>query len=235
MASVTTQGIVIRRADYRENDRMLTLLTPGMGRVEALCRGCRRAKSPLMSASEWFAMGEYVIFMGKGHGTVSACNVTETFYPIREDYDKLRAATGMINLCEAVVQPGQESVHLFTLLARSLGRLCYTDRDPDVVLAGFLLHFAALNGYKPELDRCVQCGKDARDAHLFDPENGGVLCRACSNSFTVASPLRPGQAEWMRQVLVKGIDRYERADEDPPVELLKKYVSMRAEKKINSL
>ena len=39
MPSVTTQGIVLRHADYREHDRMLTLLSPSMGRVEALCRG----------------------------------------------------------------------------------------------------------------------------------------------------------------------------------------------------
>ena len=48
MPQVTTHAIVLRRADYRENDRMLTLFSPSLGRIDALCRGCRRQKSPLM-------------------------------------------------------------------------------------------------------------------------------------------------------------------------------------------
>ena len=42
MPSVTTQGIVLRYANYREHDRMLTILSPDYGRIDALSRGCRR-------------------------------------------------------------------------------------------------------------------------------------------------------------------------------------------------
>ena len=33
MPSIITQAIVLRHADYREHDRMLTLLSPSMGRI----------------------------------------------------------------------------------------------------------------------------------------------------------------------------------------------------------
>ena len=39
MAYQTTQGIVLRRSDYRDNDRVLTLLTPERGRVDVTARG----------------------------------------------------------------------------------------------------------------------------------------------------------------------------------------------------
>ncbi len=42
MAQIVTNAIVVRRADYRDNDRMVTLFSPSLGRVDALCRGCRR-------------------------------------------------------------------------------------------------------------------------------------------------------------------------------------------------
>ena len=57
MPQIVTNAVVLRRADYRENDRMLTLFSPTLGRVDALCRGCRRQKSPLMAASEVFCAG----------------------------------------------------------------------------------------------------------------------------------------------------------------------------------
>lgn len=210
---------------------MLTLLTPH-GKTEALCRGCKRPSSALLTASECFVTGEYVLFGAHGHATVSSCHITETFYPLRQDYDRLRAGSYLLSLCDAAAQPEQDTLGMFTLLARSLFRLAYTERPVDTVVAGFLMHFAALNGYTPLLDTCARCGAPAPSARLFDTENGGVLCPVCSTSFVSAVPLRAGQQEWMKMVLKVGIDKYPPADEDPPVELLKKYVSMRMERTI---
>ena len=56
MAQITTNAIVLRRADYRENDRMLTLFSPTHGRIDALARGCRR--QPRQSASMRPSVGE---------------------------------------------------------------------------------------------------------------------------------------------------------------------------------
>ena len=52
MNQTSNTAIVLRYANYRENDRMLTLFSPTRGLVEAVARGCRRPKSKLLSASE---------------------------------------------------------------------------------------------------------------------------------------------------------------------------------------
>ena len=180
MPSITTQAIVLRHADYREHDRMLTLLSPALGRVEALCRGCKRPQSPLLSASEWFTLGEYVLFTGKSRMTVSSCHVTETFYPLRSDYDRLRLATYLLSVAEAAAQPNERAVELFTLLARSLSRLAYTDRDTRAVAAAFLLHFSAIQPLLPRqalwMRDVLQRGIDKTD--LPDQDAPGPLLSA---------------------------------------------------------
>ena len=234
MPSITTQGIVLRHADYREHDRMLTLLSPSMGRIEALCRGCKRPQSPLLAASEWFALGEYVLYTGKGHMTVTACNLTESFFPLRTDYDRLKYATYLLSIAEAAAQPGDRAVELFTLLARSLSRLAYSDKDPQAVSAAFLLHLSAISGYRPRLSHCVRCGKRVEDdeIRLMDIENGGLLCKNCQSSLTRARPLSPAQALWMRDVLSRGIDKTDQPQENAPGALLGEYVESRMEKPI---
>lgn len=236
MPSVTTQAIVLRHADYREHDRMLTLLSPARGRIEALCRGCKRTQSPLLSASEWFALGEYVLYTGKGHMTVTSCHVTETFYPLRADYDRLKYATYLLSIAEAAAQPGESAVELFTLLARSLSRLAYTEKSPQAVSAAFLLHFSQISGYRPRLSHCVRCGKPLADEEirLMDVDNGGLLCPSCADSLTRAHPVTPQQVHWMRDVLQKGIDKTALPESDAPGPLLGDYVEARLEKKIRS-
>ena len=234
MPSVTTQGIVLRHADYREHDRMLTLLSPALGRVEALCRGCKRPQSPLLSASEWFALGEYVLYAGKGRMTVTSCHVTETFYPLRGDYDRLQYATYLLSIAEAAAQPNERAVELFTLLARSLSRLAYGKKDPKAVCAAFLLHFAAISGYRPRLSHCVRCGKRMADEGIrwMDIENGGLVCAACAAGLDRVQPVSAPQVRWMRDVLEKGIDKTALPEADAPGPLLGDYVEERLEKKI---
>ena len=89
MGQITTNAIVLRRADYRENDRMLTLFSPTLGRIDALCRGCRRQKSPLMAASELFCSGEYVLYQARERTTVISCQIADSYYPLRADYERL--------------------------------------------------------------------------------------------------------------------------------------------------
>lgn len=190
MAQLTTNAIVLRRADYRENDRMLTLFSPTHGRIDALARGCRRQKSPLMAASEVFCAGEYVLYAAGERMTVVSCAVQDTFYPLRDDFDRLAHGMYALELCAAAVQPEQENERLFLLLLRSLAHLAYSAVAPRRVSAVFLMGFVSLLGFRPQVGRCAACGRPVlpempagsapeTPVASFSPERGGVLCTAC--------------------------------------------------------
>lgn len=190
MPQITTNAIVLRRADYRENDRMLTLFSPTHGRIDALARGCRRQKSPLMVASEVFCAGEYVLYTAGERVTVVSCAVQDTFYPLRGDFERLAHGMYALELCAAAVQPDLENERLFLLLLRSLAHLAYSETPPRRVTTVFLMGFVSLTGFRPQVGRCVSCGKPVEPAApagmdidtpvaAFSPERGGVLCTAC--------------------------------------------------------
>ena len=146
MGQITTNAIVLRRVDYRENDRMLTLFSPTLGRIDALCRGCRRQKSPLMAASELFCTGEYVLYQARERTTVVSCQITDSYYPLRVDYERLSHGMYALELCSAAVQPAQENERLFLLLLKSLAYLCYDTVAPRRVTAVFLMGMTSLLG-----------------------------------------------------------------------------------------
>ena len=231
MANLTTQGIVLRHADYREKDRMITLLTPFSGRVDALARGCRKPGSPLMSCAELFAYGEYVLYQGKGRAGVVSFSLIDSFYPLREDYDRLRYASYMLQLLEAQAIPGDRADKLFQLLIRSLKRLCYLPLEPRAVTAAFLLMDAALSGYRPRLSHCVRCGRrlGEDEARLFDAEEGGLCCAACASGGAPLMPLNSRELLWMKDVLQTGIEKTALPPADAPLPLLRKYLEGRLE------
>ena len=197
MAQLTTSAIVLRRADYRDNDRMLTLFSPTLGRIDALCRGCRRQKSPLMAASELFCSGEYVLYQTGERTTVVSCAVSESFYALRGDYERL--AHGMY---------AQENERLFLLLLRSLAHLCYSEIPPRRVTAVFLMGMTSLLGFRPQVGRCARCGKpiDAQGegyVAAFSGEAGGVLCPACGPG--EACRLTAQDVRYLQDIMRRGL------------------------------
>ena len=232
MPYCTTQAVVLRRSHYRESDRVLTLLTPERGRVEATARGCRKIKSPLMAACELFTLGEYVLYQGKGHETLSSFTLGDSFYPLRQDVTRLSHASVMLACAEAAAQKEEPAAHLFILLTRSLTRLAYGETESELVTAAFLLHFSLIEGFKPRLNHCVACGRPlaSDESGYLSPETGGLHCTACMQGLPGVLRLSAHQINWLRQVLVQGVDKT--PPTHPPLPQLLRYVQHHIDRRL---
>lgn len=62
-----TLCIVLRTADYRDSDKMLTLFSRENGRISALARGAKNLKNPIAAASQPFCCGIFS-FLRKPEG-----------------------------------------------------------------------------------------------------------------------------------------------------------------------
>ncbi len=180
MPSVKLLGVVTRYANYRDNDRMLNIMTDN-GIIGAVARGCRRQNSPLLGASELFVYGEFVLFEKQGKYTVDSCEVRESFYPLRQDVDRFAAGMHALELVNDLAPEGEKSAGLLKLLYYGLSYMAYSERDPlDLAICFTLKCFAHL-GYAPAVTSCACCGQDIR-GHVrmgFDPEAGGAVCSDC--------------------------------------------------------
>ena len=234
MPAITVSAIVLRTVNYRDNDRMLTLLSPALGRLEVLARGCRRPKSPLMSASEVFCTGEYVLFSQRDRHILTSCTLHDSFYPLRLDYSLLSCGAYLLNLCEAAAQPGEESAPLFWLLLKTLHRLAYGQEDRRGLVSAFLLHYAVVLGYKPRLNHCVHCGRklEQDEPVLFNCEAGGLSCAICPQTKN-SLPLTIRQALWLKSVFNSGPEASNGLNGgDAPFDSLRCYVETRLERPI---
>ena len=236
MPYITTQAIVLHTADYRENDRMLSLLSPEHGQLDALCRGCKKPQSPLMSAAQPFAYGEYVLYQAKGRMTVTSFQLIDSFYPLREDYERLRYAACMLEILHVQAVPGEGSGKLFLLLARSLKRLCYMPLEPRAVTAAFLLMDAALSGWRPRLDACIHCGRPLPPGlpAVLDIDGGGLRCREHATADAPGLPLTPEQVAWLRGVMQNGIEKTSLPPADAPFLPLLRYLEERLDVRIRA-
>jgi len=236
MIQTENTAIVLRHVNYRDNDRMVTLLSPTRGRIDAIIRNCRKPKSHNLNSGELFALGDYMLHENGGHMTVTSVRLIETFYPLRSDYDRLTCGIYLLNLAEAAAEPEQPDQELFMLLLHTLSRLTFSDQEWKPLLAGFLLHFSACQGFKPRLNHCVFCGKRLAEEEpvFFDSEEGGTVCEACCCRKDQA-PLSPEQLRWMRMALETGSAGWVNTPKAfVPFILLRRYVEHRLGRRIRS-
>ena len=244
MIQTENTAIVLRHVNYRDNDRMVTLFSPSRGRIDAVIRNCRKPRSHNLNAGELFALGDYMLYESGGRTTVTSVRLTETFYTLRENYERLTCGTYLLSVTEAVVEPEQERQELFMLLLHTLSRLAFSDQPWRPLLAGFLLHFAAAEGFKPRLNHCVACGRSLEEGpFFFDLEEGGVLCAACREAKRQSGEpgekdrvsLAPQQLRWMREALGRGSAAWLDTPESyAPLPLLRRYVEGRLGRRIRS-
>lgn len=177
-----TLGIVIRHANYGDYDRMVTLLTPGRGRLEAVARGCRRSKSPIVNATELFTSGEFSVFEKNGRNAIEQCQISDSYFPLRTDYERLTHAVYWLKLLDAVSVSDEPAEGIFHLTLRALAHLTYSGLPPALLTMAFEMHLMALEGYFPRVDSCVKCGKTLDAEARFDARRGGAVCEGCDSN-----------------------------------------------------
>ena len=182
MTAVSTPALVLRRADYSDYDRMVTLFSPQLGRVDAIARGCRRPKSPLLNACEPFTSGEFQLYQRGERFTLEQCQISESFFELRMDYDRLTHGVYWLKLLEATVMPDVPMEDLFLISLRALAHLNYSQLAPELLTMAFEMHLMAQLGYAPRVDTCMRCGRAIDGDARFDADRGGCVCLNCPSS-----------------------------------------------------
>lgn len=200
MSLINIDGIVTRYANYKENDRILTIFTKEYGSVSACARGCRRPGSALLACSELFVFGEFVLFSNKDKYSVNSSTAKETFYPLREDVDRFAAGMYMLELINAGSEVTQQSDEVFSLLYHALSYACYGDCAPVDIALCFAAKFLSALGYAPVLTRCAVCGMQLKDQKqvAFCAASGGAVCSDCERG---AMPVSALSLEAIRRML----------------------------------
>ena len=195
--SLNVSALVLRSSIYSDYDRMVTLLTEERGRVDAVARGCRRPKSELMNAAEPFVCGQYQLYFNHERYSVTQCKITDGFFGLRGDYERLCLGAKWLKKLEAVSVPEQPCPGLLQCALTALTYLTHSELDLALLDCMFNLKLSFFGGFAPSADRCAQCGRSANETALrFDASKGGCVCGFCAPN---AKPLSEGA----RRILLK--------------------------------
>lgn len=174
-----TNALMLRAADYNENDKILTLLSAEYGKITVGIKGVKKPNAKLKFAAQPFCFAEYVIARRGDKYTVINCSECESFYDLRTDINKFYAASAVIEAVSALTFEGDECAEIFSACIKTLSEMC--SGEERVPLIKFLLYVLKKSGYAVSADSCFECGAPLTDEEKlrFDMDAGAFTCYGC--------------------------------------------------------
>lgn len=177
-----TEAIILRRRDFGEADRILTLYAPGSGKTRVLAKGVRKPKSRKSGHVELLTHSNLLIAKGRNLDIVTQAEMIHSFLPIRRDLLRTSYAYYAAELLDRFTEEGEENRPLFDLFLSALFWLSDAD-DLDLALRCFELRLLGYVGYRPQLFSCLGCERPVEgESSLFSPRYGGLLCSRCGEN-----------------------------------------------------
>jgi DNA repair protein RecO (recombination protein O) len=150
MKQLSSNGIILRRVDYGEADRIITFLTSDYGKIHAIAKGVRKQKSKLAGGIELFSVSEIHFIKGKSDiDTIISTRLIKNYGHIVKDLNRTEAAYEMLKTINKTLEDHAGSEY-FPILNESLAAL--DDERIPILLSdlSFKMRILQILGHIPE-------------------------------------------------------------------------------------
>ena len=187
--SYKTEALVLRSRSMREADRLITILTPNLGKLPVTVRGARRITSRLGGHLDTFNHVHLTLALGHHIDVVTGAESIESFGALKASLSGIATGLYIMELADALLPDALPHQGAYTILLDALRAL---DRGESIDgVARFTeLRLLEDSGYMPELANCQICGSEITpEHHRFAPGLGGVVDDTCGVPMGQVLPL----------------------------------------------
>lgn len=185
MTRIEGEAIVLRVVEHGESDLIVRLLHPGAGRVTAIAKGARRSRKRFPGILDVFNRLHVVVRTRprSSMGFLEQARLVSPHLGLRSDARRYALASYLLELFDRMAPEGahgHDARRIFAFAASALEAIAGAEIDLRMWVLFELRALDAL-GLRPELGRCVRCGKPPSGHGVlgFHVADGGLLCSAC--------------------------------------------------------
>jgi DNA repair protein RecO (recombination protein O) len=151
----TVTGINLKAIPLGEADRLLTILSPERGLIQAVAPGARKQSAKLGGRSSLFVVNQLMLAQGKSLDRITQAEGIESYPGLATHLGRLTAGQYLAEVVLAQAIPGEPQADLFNLLCEHLRRIeAAPGAESLAYLCQALFHLLALAGLAPQVYRC---------------------------------------------------------------------------------
>lgn len=126
MRNSKTSGIILKRSNFGEADKILTVFSSNLGKIKVLAKGVRRIKSRRAPHLELFNEVELVLHNGHTFQTITEAKIINDFSLEKSDLKSTGLLFYLSEVIDKILPEHQPHPELFELFLKALSNL---DKD----------------------------------------------------------------------------------------------------------
>ncbi len=178
-----TKAIVLKKIDYGDTSKIATLYTKNFGKISCIIKGARSPKSKIGKIIDPLNNVEVVFYKKENRDVqlISQANLISNFTNIKEDLDKAKYATGVVELINSIFQEEYKNELIYKGSVRILELMNSGEDQPVFYFTKYFLFFLKEIGYEIQTSNCSRCSKNIGEMNLSFNFETGIICEDCSN------------------------------------------------------
>lgn len=150
MHSITDEGLVIKRSNIGEADRLITLFTKNHGKVTVIARGVRKLSSKRAGGLELFNLIKAQMVKGRGElNTLAEIQILNTFKSWRKQLGRVTLAYQMCEVVDKLTADYQPHPQVFNILVTALSQIGNLKKDWKLNIESWTLDILVDLGFWP--------------------------------------------------------------------------------------
>ncbi len=214
MHSYKVEAVVVRRRNFLEKDRILTLFSREEGKIEVVAKGARRPGSKLSYLCDIGLVGTFRLHRAKTLDLVE--EITPLFLPerARGEFARAQKLGFLFKLVDRLYHSGDPHPVTFKILCLTVTGI--SERDYPLIFLTFILRMLDDLGLRPELYRCVECHKKiASSEKLVFSLRSGLAHQSCTRG--ESEKISPADVKLLRLIFEWPFKKVSRSKVDPKV------------------
>lgn len=147
------EAVVLKRRDYKEHARIVTVFTAEFGRFDLIVEGIKKPASQWVGALEPFSWISLDFAEAKTWQRFTAASIKAVFVPPGSPVDLVAAAYALAEPIVQLIPEREAQPEVYGAFLEALGQL--TNLEPELALTWFRLKLLNLLGFAPSLNRCA--------------------------------------------------------------------------------
>lgn len=152
MKFIKTKGLVIKKIDFGEGDRIITVFSENFGKIDLLVKGIRKSKKRDQSSVELLTLSNFTFYKKGDNFILNTIDSIEFFYDLKKNIEKLEIVSYILSVINEVVLPGERKKEFFQRIEKALYFIIKNENYNNFIMLLKMMNWIIKNeGYRIDI------------------------------------------------------------------------------------
>ena len=152
MKFIKTKGLIIKKIDFGEGDRIITVFSENFGKIDLLVKGIRKSKKRDQSSVDLLTLSNFTFYKKGDNFILNTIDSLDFFYDLKKNIEKLEITSYILSIINELVLPGERKKDFFQRVEKALNFIIKNDINRNYLLVLKMLNWIIKNeGYRIDI------------------------------------------------------------------------------------